>query len=148
MKEENKKRENYDFLIIGAGVAGLAAAMYGSRLGMKTLCLGTSSSSELAIGGVITTTNVVENYPGFAKLTGPELAETIRKHAEEYELATIRQEKVEKVSTENERFVVKTDKNEYFAKTILFAMGTKWKNNDNTFIGKGFVWQKKLLKRL
>ena len=63
-------KNEYDFIIIGAGVSGLAAAMYGARLEMKTLCLGSSSGSELPVGGVITTTNIVENYPGFIKLTG------------------------------------------------------------------------------
>src|SRR3989338_11498530 len=65
----NDNNEQYDFLIIGAGVAGLAAAMYGARLGMKTLCLGATHGSELPVGGGITTTNVVENYPGFIRLT-------------------------------------------------------------------------------
>src|SRR3989338_7589248 len=84
----------YDFLIIGAGVTGLAAAMYGARLGLRTLCLGTTHGSEMPVGGVITTTNIVENYPGFIRLSGPELAEEIRKHAISYELVTIKEEKV------------------------------------------------------
>ena len=111
--------ERYDFIIIGAGVTGLSAAMYGARLGLKTLCLGASFSSELPIGGVITTTNVVENYPGFISLTGEELAENIRKHAESYELVTIKKEKVESLERRGKEFFVKTKKNEYLGKTIL-----------------------------
>ncbi len=121
------RKETYDFLIIGAGVTGLAAAMYGARLGLTTLCLGATHSSEMAIGGVITTTNIVENYPGFIRLSGPELAEEIKKHATSYELVTIREERVEKVEKKEKEFLVKTEKSEYFAKTILFATGTKWK---------------------
>ena len=56
--------EKYDFLILGGGGSGLAAGMYGARLNLKTLILGATSGTELPIGGVITTTDIVENYPG------------------------------------------------------------------------------------
>jgi len=114
-------------IVIGAGVAGLSGTMYGARLGLKTLCLGASHGSEMPVGGVITTTNIVENYPGFIKLSGPELAETIEKHARSYDLATISEEKVLNVEKTKNGFIVKTNKKEYFGKTILFATGTKWK---------------------
>jgi thioredoxin reductase (NADPH) len=135
------EEEKYDFLILGAGVTGLAAAMYGARLGLKTLCLGATHSAELPIGGVITTTNIVENYPGFIRLSGPELAEAIKKHAESYELVTIREERAESVEKKGNEFIVKTDKNNYYSKTILFATGTKWRTLDvpgsKEFEGKG-----------
>ncbi|MEK6800431.1 MAG: FAD-dependent oxidoreductase [Nanoarchaeota archaeon] len=120
-------KESYDFLIIGAGVAGLSAAMYGARLGLKTLVLGASHGSELPIGGVITTTNIVENYPGFIKLTGSELADKIKEHAESYEKVEIKNEKVEELKKTGREFKVRTKNGEYFGKTILFATGTKWK---------------------
>lgn len=135
---------NYDFVIIGAGVAGLAAAMYGARLGLKTLCLGTSHSSEMPIGGVITTTNIVENYPGFIKLTGSELAENIQKHAESYELVKLKEEKATKITKEEEKFLIKTDKETYNSKTILIATGTKWKKlevpGSNEYENKGVAY--------
>src|SRR3989338_1343208 len=109
--------ETYDFLILGAGVTGLAAAMYAARLGLKTLCLGTTYGTELPIGGVITTTNIVENYPGFIKLTGSELAEKIREHAVNYELVTIKEERAENVEKKKNEFIVTTNKNLYHSKT-------------------------------
>jgi thioredoxin reductase (NADPH) len=121
------KKEEYDFVIIGAGVTGLSAAMYAARLGMKTLCLGYSHGSEMPLGGVITTTNMVENYPGFIKLTGNELADRIREHALSYPLVTLKEEKVDKVERKDKSFMIKTNKTEYFGKSILFATGTKWK---------------------
>jgi len=124
---DEKNDKSYDFIILGAGVTGLAAAMYGARLGLKTLCLGASYGTELPIGGVITTTNVVENYPGFIKLTGTELSDKIRDHALSYELVDIKEEKVEGVEKKRDLFIVKTKKNVYSGKTILFATGTKWK---------------------
>jgi len=117
----------YDFIFIGAGVAGLAAGMYGGRLGMKTLVLGASHGSEMPIGGTITTTKTMENYPGFKCISGRELAIKIKEHAESYDAVEIKQEKVEKVEKKGEKFIVKTDKNEYNAKSVLFATGTKWK---------------------
>src|SRR3989344_5048943 len=102
------EKESYDFIIIGAGVTGMAAAMYGARLGLKTVCFGTSSSAEMPIGGVITTTNVVENYPGFIRLTGTELADKIRDHALSYDLVSIRDEKVVAIEKKKIGFMVKT----------------------------------------
>ena len=69
--------ETYDFLILGAGGTGLAAGMYAARLGLKTLVIGTTHGSELPVGGVITTTNIVENYPGFKSISGVELAKKL-----------------------------------------------------------------------
>ncbi len=125
--KEGLKENEYDFIILGAGVTGLAASMYGARLGLKTLCLGASYGTELPIGGVITTTNIVENYPGFIKLTGEELSEAIRKHAESYELVKIKKERAENIERKDKRFHVKTKKGAYIGKTVLFATGTKWK---------------------
>ena len=119
--------EEYDFVIIGAGVTGLAAAMYGARLELKVLCLGSSSGSEMPVGGVITTTNLVENYPGFIKTSGNQLAESIKKHAESYDKVTIKEEKVESVKKSGKGFSIKTTGGDYFGKTILFATGTIWK---------------------
>ncbi len=119
--------KNYDFIILGGGGTGLAAAMYAARLGLKTLVLGTTSGTELPVGGVITTTHVVENYPGFIKLSGQELAKKIEEHAKSYDLVTIKEEKAEEVKKLSDGFSVKTKKETYHAKTILFATGTKWR---------------------
>lgn len=119
--------KKYDLGVIGAGVAGLAAGMYAARLGLKTLVLGSSHGTEFPIGGVITTTNLVENYPGFIRLTGEELAKNIREHTESYELTEIKQEKVIDLSGEAGNFKIKTADAIYSVKTVLFATGTKLK---------------------
>jgi len=137
-------RDDYDFIIIGAGVTGLSAAMYAARLGLKTLCLGATSSSELPVGGVITTTNIVENYPGFIRLTGTELAEAIEKHARSYDLVTIIKDKVQAIMRKGMHFTVQGKKETYFCKTVLFATGTKWKQleipGSKEFENRGVVY--------
>lgn len=134
-------KNEYDFLIIGGGGTGLAAAMYSARMGMKTLVLGFTHGTELPVGGVITTTNIVENYPGFKKLTGQELAKKLEEHARSYDLVEIKNEKATDVKKTKEGFFIKTNKGEYFGKTILFATGTKWRKLDvpgsNEFENKG-----------
>jgi len=124
---KNREKNKYDFLVIGAGGTGLAAAMYSARLGMKTLVLGAFHGAELPIGGVITTTNIVENYPGFIKLTGQELAKKLEEHAKSYNLVTIKEEKVIEIKKQKNIFIVNTNKNKYKALTLLFATGTKWR---------------------
>ena len=126
-KPEVNTDTDFDFLVIGAGGSGLAGAMYAARLGMKTLVLGTTSGSELPVGGVITTTNVVENYPGFVQTSGLALAKEIEKHARAYNLVTIKEEIVTDIKSQKTCFSVKTNKAQYKTRTILFATGTKWK---------------------
>ncbi len=123
-KEKNRM---YDFLVLGGGGTGLAAAMYAARLGLKTLVLGHSEGTELPIGGVITTTHVVENYPGFTTISGPDLAKNIEKHTRSYDLVTIKSEGAVSIKKMKGCFIVKTDKSNYQTKTILFATGTKWR---------------------
>jgi len=122
--------EKYDFIIIGAGGSGLAAAMYGARLGMKTLVIGSSHSSELPVGGLITTTNIVENYPGFTQIGGFALAKKLEEHARAYKLVTIKNEKAIEVKKQTKEFLVKTNRSDYSGKIILFATGSKWKKLD------------------
>jgi len=125
-----KTKTDYDFIILGGGGTGLAAAMYAARLELKTLILGHSHGSELPVGGVITTTIIVENYPGFIKLTGPELAKKIEEHTRSYDLVTIKEELAKGIKKLKTCFVIKTEKSQYKAKTILFATGTKWRKLD------------------
>lgn len=104
-------------------MSGLSAAMYGTRLGLKTLTL-----TEMP-GGLITTTHLVENWPGVKSISGPDLAVSLHEHAQEAG-AEIKSEKVKKVENLGEKdgfphFKVITGSNEYEAKSILFATGTK-----------------------
>lgn len=115
----------YDFIIIGGGVSGLSGGMYGQRLGLKTLVL-----AELP-GGLITTTHLVENWPGVITTSGPDLAIALQKHAQATgtEMKNEIVKKIEKMEDKGgcSRFKVITSSNEYIGKTILIATGTKHK---------------------
>lgn len=129
------KHKKYDVVIIGAGVSGFAAAMYAGRFQMKTLVIGDTP------GGTIILTDTVENYPGFKKLTGMELAEKIKEHALEYEVELV-EGKATKVERCKEKcFTVSTAEKSYHTKTILFATGTEWKKlnvpGEKEFANKG-----------
>lgn len=132
-----------DLIIIGAGVVGLGTAMYAGRLDLDTLVLGEASGTENAIGGTITLTEIVENYPGFKKLTGSELAKKIEEHAKDYDCVEIKNEKAIKVMKGEDKncFKVKTKNNEYRTLAIVFATGTKWRKlpikGAKEFEGKG-----------
>jgi len=113
----------YDMIIVGSGCAGLAGAMYAGRMGMKVLVLG-----EMR-GGVITTTNIVENYPGFVSLTGLELAQKLEEHAKAYPTVEIKDELVKGIgrNSKDGSFTVTSDGGSYSSKTIIFATGTAYK---------------------
>jgi len=121
----------YDFAIIGAGVSGLAAAMYAARLKLKTVVFGyaVENAPALAMGGIITLTDRVENYPGFRRLTGAQLAKEIESHARSYDIE-IKEEKVAGVEKKNSGFAITTESGVYEALTLLFATGTKIRRLD------------------
>jgi thioredoxin-disulfide reductase len=114
----------YDVVIIGGGVTGYGAGMYAGRLGLKTLIVGD------ILGGTIILTNIVENYPGFKKTTGQELADALREHALDYkDFVSIKEGRVTKIerNSPEESFVVHVGEEPILAKTIIYATGTKWK---------------------
>lgn len=117
----------YDLAVLGAGVAGLAAGMYAARLNLKTVVLGRAGegSAALDLGGTITLTDVVENYPGFIKLTGQELAEKLLEHVRSYPQVEIRTDWVQSLDRDKQCFFLHTDKEVLQASTVLFATGTK-----------------------
>lgn len=128
-------KTTYDIIIIGTGVSGWGAAMYAGRMQLKTLIIGDIT------GGTIMWTDDVENYPGFKKISGPDLAKTIEEHAREYDI-DIEESFVEDISQNKKLFVVKTKENKTFTgKTVILATGTKPRKlnvpGEDIYYGKG-----------
>lgn len=125
----------YDVIIIGGGSAGLTAAIYALRAGMKTLMF-----EKIGIGGQIILTDAVENYPGFPMISGPELMDKFEEHAKKFG-AEIRYEEVKEVRSGAKTHTVITDGGEYETVTIIVASGSQPRKlkveGEEKFIGKG-----------
>lgn len=109
----------YDIVIIGAGTAGLSAAIYGCRAGKNVLLL-----EEKNYGGQIINTPEIENYPGIKNISGFEFATNLFEQAKALG-AEIIYERAEKIIDKEEIKVVVTPSGEYECKSVIIATGAK-----------------------
>ena len=128
----------YDIIIIGAGPAGLTAAIYGKRALKKVLVL-----EALSYGGQIINTLDIENYPAAAHISGFDFATNLYNQAKE--LGTeIKFEKVTNIIDNDDIKKVVTSKGEYETKTIIIATGADNRKlgleNEDKLIGKGISY--------
>lgn len=125
-----------DVIIIGGGAAGLTAAIYCGRAGLKTvLC-----ESEFS-GGKIISVNSIENYPGFSSVKGFELAEKIKEQALNSGVKIKEFLKTEKVNLSGKVKSIYTDSTVFEAKCVIIATGSSEVlldvKNEEKFHGKG-----------
>lgn len=122
----------YDIIIVGAGPAGLTAALYASRANKKVLVLEAKS-----YGGQIINAAKIENYPGIDNISGFDYATNLYNQVKKYGVE-IKYETVTRV-TEDKK--VYTDKENYSAKAVIIATGASNRRlnieNEQNFIGKG-----------
>jgi len=129
--------ESFDVIIIGGGPAGLTAAIYASRLGMKTLLLERSM-----LGGRALNAPLIENFPGFPEgISGAELIERMIKQAERFGAEIRYPQEVLDLSLERKIKSVKTRSGEYSSRSIVIATGTQRKKlsvrGEDEFLGRG-----------
>lgn len=115
--------ETYDVIIIGGASAGLTAAIYASRRAMKTLVL------TKDIGGQLSTTPDVENYPGYEMIEGWTLSDKFKLQAEKFG-AEIKFAEVSSVEKTGEDFTVVAADVTYTAHTVILAFGKTPRNLD------------------
>jgi alkyl hydroperoxide reductase subunit F len=113
--------EIYDLIIIGAGPAGITAAVYAARKRMNFLVLTGD------IGGQAAWSGDIENYTGYQFVTGPELAQKFEEHMRQYDIPVKEREEVIDVRKPGENILVKTNKAEYQAKAVIIASGKRSK---------------------
>ena len=127
----------YDIIIIGAGPAGLTAGIYALRANLKVLII-----EKESIGGQISTSPLVENYPGYKSISGLELSNSMY---EQYNAlgGELEVDEVTKIKKDDD-FTVTTEYDEYRAKSIIIATGAKHKHlnidREEDFIGKGLSY--------
>lgn len=106
-----------DIIIIGAGFAGLTAAIYAKRSGLNILVI-----EKGIYGGQVSITNDIENYPAIEKITGPELSTRLYNHAVNIGI-DIKFETVTEINLKDNIKTIKTNLNEYKCLSIIIANG-------------------------
>lgn len=128
---------NYDCIIVGAGISGITAAIYLKRANKKVLLL----ESNIP-GGQINKTSNVENYPGFVKIDGPSLAMNLLDQVEHLEIDFKYEEVIDILK--DDFFQVKTAKEIYTSSYVIISTGRVPNllglSNEQELIGKGISY--------
>lgn len=129
----------YDVAIIGAGPAGLSAAIYAVRKNLSTILI------AFDLGGQLGTTYEVANYPGFQLVTGPDLVQKFYEHVEKYGIEKLIGEKVTKVQVDGRTKVIETASGrEVRAKSVIVTTGAQKRKlnipGEKELAGRGVVY--------
>lgn len=113
---------DYDLVIIGGGPAGLSAGLYAGRAGLNSILI-----ERGVYGGQIVNARIVENYPGFPdSISGPELAEFMRRQATKYGLETNASEVTEVKKCSDYRFDIAISDGKVIANAVIIATGSEY----------------------
>ena len=125
-----------DLIIIGAGPAGISAGIYAARAGLSPVILDNG-----VVGGQVAQSSVVENYPGFEKISGKELAERFRGHLSALGTEIDEFDPIERVEFSGDIKRIITESGIYEPKAVIIATGASPKplplENAEKFAGRG-----------
>lgn len=129
----------YDLIIVGAGPAGLSAGLYAGRATLDTLILEGDT-----VGGQVTTTSVVYNYPAVEKVDGTQLMNQMQKQVTDFGV-TIAHDQVEKYQLADEvKLLVGKSGQEYRARSVIIATGAQPRtvgfSGEDEFRGRGVAY--------
>ena len=126
----------YDVIILGSGPAGLSAAVYAQRARLNTLVIEEKPLS----GGQILDTYEVDNYPGLPGISGFELGQKFREHADRLGTEFVN-EQVQEIKDQKDMKLVVTEKKTYETRTLILATGARHRKlsvpGEDKYIGKG-----------
>lgn len=127
----------YDVIIIGLGASGVAASIYAKRSGLNVAVINYSTP-----GGIINESSIVENYPGFKSISGPDLAYNFFEHFNSLDVPLFNEEVIDIVDGENKKVITKTNK--YLAKNVIICSGRKPRKlgikDEDKYFGKGISY--------
>jgi thioredoxin reductase (NADPH) len=135
-KMTGKDRKVYEAIIIGGGPAGLTAGLYATRSRFHTLLI-----EGALFGGQMTTTDLIENYPGFPKgITGVELSSLMEEQASRFGLEIVGEEVLE-IKLQGGQKWVRTHDSEYLCDGLIICTGTEYRKlgvpGEKEYTGKG-----------
>lgn len=121
--KQSTNSDLYDIVCIGGGPAAYSAAVYAARFNMKTVVVAKEK------GGLLITTHLVENYPGFPSVTGLGLMQEMEKHVAYFKVP-IHEDEILSLEKKENIFIATARKQTYKAKTVLVGTGTKHRQLD------------------
>lgn len=126
---------DYEVVVVGCGPAGITSAIYLKRANINVCII-----EKSAPGGQLNKSSTIENYPGFTKITGPELAYNFYNQINNLNISFINEEVIEIIDKKDYK-IVKTNKQEITCKGVILALGRRPRTFDNNNIrsleGKG-----------
>ncbi len=136
MGSKDDKERSADLIIVGGGPAGLTAGLYGGRARLDTILL-----EGALVGGQMTTTDEIDNYPGFPKgVTGADLTQLMEEQARAFECEII-PETITEVDAEGEIKTVKASESTYRGHALILCPGTEYRKlgipGEKEFTGRG-----------
>ena len=136
MKRMAKDTQKRDVIIIGAGMAGLTAALYTGRMNLSTLVL-----ENALVGGQIANATGIENYPGYEVIKGGDLIATLQKQAEHFGAVVDEFDSIVRVDLTKEPKIVETEGCLYEADAVILATGMNRRKlplpEEGTYAGRG-----------
>jgi len=131
------REKDYDLIVVGAGPAGMTAGIFGARSGLKTLVL-----DKGICGGLSNEATDIDNYPGFRRIGGMELAEKMKAQTTEYaEIKELEGVNKIEIKEKEQKMMVFTEKDAYLSNAVVLCTGTKKRKlgvkGEDEFLGRG-----------
>ncbi len=129
---------HYDVAVLGGGPAGISAAIYSARKGLKTILIAER------LGGQVQETKGIENLISVVYTEGPQLAHQLQKHMETYSITSLEHRRVSRISKNNPKEIQLEGGETLTAQSIIIATGAKWRelgiSGEKEYLGRGVAF--------